>query len=68
MVDVVNAQENLFLAQNQLATDQYLLLETVLDLKYMAGTLNVDDLEEINSWLATERINSLPPQLNESNT
>ncbi len=61
MVDVVNAQENLFQAQTQLANDQYLFIETVLKLKYLAGTLNVNDLEEINSWLETERIDSRPP-------
>lgn len=66
MVDVVNAQENLFQAQNILANDQYALIQVMLKLKYLAGTLNVTDLEEINSWLLTERINSSPPRLNES--
>lgn len=65
MVDVVNAQENLFLAQNQLAADQYGLIKTILQLKYLAGTLSVNDLEEINSWLVTERINSKPPHVTE---
>lgn len=65
MVDVVNAQQNLYLAQNQLAQDQYGLIKTILQLKYLAGTLSVNDLEEINSWLVTERINSRPPRLSE---
>jgi outer membrane protein len=64
MVDVVGAQERLFLAQKELASDQYGLIKFMLKLKYLAGTLNVTDLEEINSWLSTERINSRPPQLN----
>jgi outer membrane protein len=65
MVDVVNAQENLFKAQTNLASDQYALIGVILKLKYLSGTLNVNDLEEINSWLMTERINSRPPQLRE---
>lgn len=56
MVDVVNAQERLFEAQEQLASDQYNLINAILNLKYLAGSLNVTDLEEINSWLATTRI------------
>lgn len=62
MTDVVNAQQNLFEAQRQLAGDQYALINSLLNLKYLAGTLNVNDLEEINSWLATTRVNGLPPQ------
>lgn len=62
MTDVVNAQQNLFEAQKQLAGDQYALINSILNLKYLAGTLNVNDLEEINSWLATTRVNGLPPQ------
>ena len=64
MVDVVNAQQRLFEAQEQLAGDQYHLINALLNLKYLSGSLNVNDIEEINSWLATTRINSLPPQQN----
>lgn len=62
MVDVVNAQQRLYEGQKQLAADQYAYINAVLNLKYLAGTLNVTDLEEINSWLDTKRINSFPPQ------
>lgn len=62
MVDVVNAQQKLFEAQEQLANDQYNLINSILYLKYLAGTLNVTDLEEINSWLATTRLAGFPPQ------
>lgn len=61
MVDVVNAQQQLFEAQRQLASDQYNLILSILNLKYLAGTLNVNDLEEINAWLATTRIAHFPP-------
>ncbi len=65
MVDVVNAQEQLYQAQTNLAADQYALIGVILQLKYLAGTLNVTDLEEINSWLVTERIDSRPPRPSE---
>lgn len=57
MVDVVNAQQRLFEAQEQLARDQYGLINAILTLKYLAGTLNVNDIELVNSWLATTRVN-----------
>ncbi len=60
MTDVVNAQQKLFDVQRQLAADQYDLIKALLNLKYLAGSLNVGDLEEINSWLATTRVDSLP--------
>ena len=61
MVDVVNAQQRLFEAQRELATDQYNLINALLDLKYLAGTLNVNDLEQVNAWLDTTRIYAYPP-------
>jgi outer membrane protein len=61
MVDVVNAQQRLFEAQEQLARDQYDLINSVLNLKYLAGSLNVNDIELVNSWLATTRVNALTP-------
>jgi outer membrane protein len=57
MVDVVNAQQRLFEAQEQLARDQYDLINAILTLKYLAGSLNVNDIEQVNSWLATTRVN-----------
>ncbi len=62
MVDVVNAQQRLFEAQEQLASDQYGLINASLQLKYLAGSLNANDIEEVNSWLATTRISGFPPQ------
>ncbi len=55
MVDVVNAQQNLFQAQTQLATDQYSYILAILQLKFLAGTLNANDLQETNAWLRTNR-------------
>lgn len=62
MVDVVNAQQRLFEGQQQLAQDQYNLINSILNLKYLAGTLSVSDLELINSWLATTRVNGFMPR------
>lgn len=62
MVDVVNAQQKLFEAQEQLASDQYNLIYSILTLKYLAGTLNVLDLEQVNSWLATTRVPGFAPK------
>jgi outer membrane protein len=56
MTDVVLAQRNLFEGQKQLANDQYNFIKAILDLKYKAGSLNVNDLQEINSWLETMRV------------
>ena len=61
MVDVVNAQQRLFEAQQQLASDQYSLINSILNLKYLAGSLNVNDIEQVNSWLATTRVNGFEP-------
>lgn len=62
MVDVVNAQQQLFETQRQLASDQYNLILSILNLKYLTGSLNVNDLEEVNAWLNTTRIASCPPK------
>ncbi|MFY7698122.1 MAG: TolC family outer membrane protein [Legionella sp.] len=55
MVDVVTAQQHLYEAQKQLASDQYTLINSMLRLKYLAGSLSVADLQKINSWLATTK-------------
>lgn len=60
MVDVTNAQQRLFEAQEELASDQYALIRAVIQLKYLAGTLNINDVSEINAWLATMKINQFP--------
>lgn len=61
MVDVVNAQQRLFEAQEQLASDQYDLINAILMLKYLAGSLNVMDLAEVNAWLTATKVIGLPP-------
>jgi outer membrane protein len=61
MTDVVLAQRNLFEGQKQLASDQYGLIKAILNLKYKAGSLSITDLQEINSWLDTTRIDETAP-------
>lgn len=51
MVDVLAAQQQLYSAQTQQATDQYAYMNAILQLKLSAGTLSVSDLETLNSWL-----------------
>ncbi len=62
MVDVTRAQEDLFQSQVQLASDQYQFIMSILNLKYLAGSLNVADIEEVNSWLDTTRVNGVIPK------
>jgi outer membrane protein len=62
ITDVLYAQQQYFQTQLQYTSDQYSLIIQILQLKYLAGSLNVKDLEEINSWLQTQRISGLSPQ------
>lgn len=52
IVDVLLAQENLYEAKRNAASDQYNYLLDTLLLKQAAGTLKPDDLVQINKWLA----------------
>ncbi len=54
IVDVLLAQENLYDAKRNAASDQYNYLLDSLLLKQAAGTLKPDDLVQINRWLKTE--------------
>jgi outer membrane protein len=51
IVDVLLAQENLYDAKRNAASDQYNYLLDGLLLKQAAGTLKPDDLVQINRWL-----------------
>jgi outer membrane protein len=50
-VDVLTAQRNLYSVQTQYLNSRYQYINSVLALKQAAGTLNKDDIAEINSWL-----------------
>jgi len=51
MVDVLNAQADLYNSQKVHASDQYDYLIQTLTLKQLAGTISPQDLEQINYWL-----------------
>lgn len=53
-VDVLLARQNLFLTETQYARAKYDYMVNVLKLKAAAGTLTVDDVIQINSWLNVE--------------
>jgi len=54
VVDVLNSQRDLYTAITNYYQSRYDYIANVLSLKQAAGTLRVQDLEEINRWL-TER-------------
>ena len=49
--DVLDARRRRFSAQKNLAISKYDYILNILRLKQAAGTLNVQDLEQINGWL-----------------
>lgn len=52
MLDVLQAQENLYNAESLFSHDQYAYVNATVALKQAAGTLNYADLAKINVWLA----------------
>lgn len=51
MVDVLSALTTLYQAEEQYATDEYSYINNIIALKAAAGTLCVQDLQQINAWL-----------------
>ncbi len=51
MVDVLNAQSDLFHTRSNYANVRYEYILSGLELKQAAGTLSGDDLKKINTWL-----------------
>ncbi len=62
ITDVLFSQQQYVQTQLQYNNDQYSLITQLLQLKYLAGSLNIKDLEEINSWLRTHQIYQLSPK------
>tara|TARA_B100000029_G_scaffold258237_1_gene254907 strand:+ start:160 stop:1545 length:1386 start_codon:yes stop_codon:yes gene_type:complete len=50
-VDVLDARRRLYSSQKNLAISKYDYLKNILQLKQAAGTLTINDLEQINNWL-----------------
>ena len=55
IVDVVDAQRNLFQAQRNYFNELYDYIINTLELKQVAGSLAEDDLQELDSWLQASR-------------
>lgn len=51
-VDVLNARQKLFRARTDYARTRYDYIVNVLRLKQAAGSLSVQDMNEVNAWLA----------------
>jgi outer membrane protein len=71
IADVLTAQSNLYRAQTQYATDRYAYVTNTIALKEAAGTLNANDVEQINAWLtdapftaakATQKVAAIAPK------
>ena len=58
IVDVLNSQFSLYAAITNFYQSRYAYIGNVLRLKLAAGTLQVQDLEEIDQWLKERR----PPE------
>lgn len=52
VLDVLQAQQDLFDAQRIYSRDQYNFISATVDLKQSAGTLSIADIKEINKWLS----------------
>lgn len=54
MIDVLNAQKQMFASQREFANARYSYLLDLLQLKLFVGEISLKDLEEINSWLVVD--------------
>ncbi len=61
-VDVLQAQNNLRRAETLYSQSRYDYIMNVLRLKQAAGSLAVQDIEQINGWLAPQAQNASPAQ------
>jgi outer membrane protein len=59
IVDVLNAQTTLYQAENNYTEDRFAYVNNLLALKQAVGTLNEQDIDEINTWL-TESPSTFP--------
>lgn len=55
VVDVLNAQRNVFAARRDLAIARYDFVINTMKLKQQAGTLSPDDMIQLNQWLGLEK-------------
>jgi protease secretion system outer membrane protein len=53
-LDVLNAQEKLYLAKHDLSKERYTLIYNRILLKQVAGNLSEQDLQEISEWISSK--------------
>ena len=51
LVNVLDQQQKVFLAQTQYTNDRLNYINSLLALKQAAGTLSIEDLKQLNTWL-----------------
>lgn len=51
IVDVLNAQRNLFAAERDYHNARYDYINSMIELKYLAGTLSPEDINHLSQWL-----------------
>ncbi|MAZ40168.1 MAG: hypothetical protein CMF49_08605 [Legionellales bacterium] len=55
MLDVLQAQQDLYNAEREFSNDLYAYINATISLKEAAGTLSLKDLQQINGWLSQNR-------------
>ena len=52
-LDVLDAQRDLFAAQRDYLSERYQYILAVFTLEQAVGTLDIEDINRVNGWLAT---------------
>ena len=60
MADVLQYVTTLYSAKNTYMQDQYAYINNIIQLKLQAGTLSMNDLVQINTWLKKQEVLPLP--------
>lgn len=66
IVDVLNAEQNLYNAIANYAEARYDYVVNLLSLRQQAGRLDVDAIEEVNAWLTGDEVNFTLPESGDS--
>jgi outer membrane protein len=67
IVEVLNAQRNLFSAQRDYANARYDYIIHILNLKFFSGSLGEPDIEKLNLWLSNNKT-AINPQVQPTKT
>lgn len=62
IVDVLNAEQNLYNAIANYAEARYDYVLNLLTLRQQAGLLDVESIEEVNAWLTGDEVNFILPE------